>query len=304
MVQNIDEIQINFNADNLWLVNLTLSLIMFGVALDIKMSDFTNLLKSPKPVIVGIISQFILIPLVTFILINIINPFPSIALGMFMVAACPGGNISNFFSKFSKGNAALSVSLTAFASIASLIMTPLNFALWGNLYKPTAILLKKVQLDPMEVAELVLVLLGIPLVLGMLINYYQPVFAAKLSRILKPLSILIFLGFIVGAFLNNMDVFLNHIHYVIFLVIAHNAILFFVGFYFAKINKLSFLNQKTISIETGIQNAGLGLLLVFTFFDGLGGMALLVAFWAIWDIFSGLILSLIWSKKKQKLKTI
>ncbi len=304
MVQNIDEIQINFNADNLWLVNLTLSLIMFGVALDIKTSDFTNLLKSPKPVIVGIISQFILIPLVTFILINIINPFPSIALGMFMVAACPGGNISNFFSKFSKGNAALSVSLTAFASIASLIMTPLNFALWGNLYEPTAILLKKVQLDPMEVAELVLVLLGIPLVLGMLINYYQPVFAAKFSRILKPLSILIFLGFIVGAFMNNMDVFLNHIHYVIFLVIAHNAILFFVGFYFAKINKLSFLNQKTISIETGIQNAGLGLLLVFTFFDGLGGMALLVAFWAIWDIFSGLILSLIWSKKKQKLKTI
>ena len=69
MIQNIDDIQINFNSDNLWLVNLTLSLVMFGVALDIKVSDFTNLLKSPKPVIIGIISQFFLIPLVTLILI-------------------------------------------------------------------------------------------------------------------------------------------------------------------------------------------------------------------------------------------
>ncbi|MCD6544897.1 MAG: bile acid:sodium symporter, partial [Flavobacteriaceae bacterium] len=164
MVQNIDDIQINFDSDSLWLVNLTLSLIMFGVALDIKVSDFTNLLKSPKPVIIGIILQFFLIPLVTLILIYIIKPFPSIALGMFMVAACPGGNISNFFTKLAKGNAALSVSLTAFASFASLIMTPLNFAVWGNFYEPTAILLRKVQLDPLEVAYLVIIILGIPLV--------------------------------------------------------------------------------------------------------------------------------------------
>jgi len=182
MVQNIDEIQINFNADNLWLVNLTLSLVMFGVALDIKMSDFTNLLKSPKPVIIGIISQFFMIPLVTLIIIYIIKPFPSVALGMFMVAACPGGNISNFFTKLAKGNAALSVSLTAFASIVSLIMTPLNFAVWGNFYEPTAILLRKVQLDPLEVANFVLLILGIPLLIGMVINNYHPHFAGKLSR--------------------------------------------------------------------------------------------------------------------------
>ena len=300
MIQNIDDIQINFNADNLWLVNLTLSLVMFGVALDIKMSDFTNLLKSPKPVIIGIISQFFLIPLVTLILINIINPFPSVALGMFMVAACPGGNISNFFTKLAKGNTALSVSLTAFASIASLIMTPLNFAVWGNFYEPTAILLRKVQLDPLEVANFVLLILGIPLLIGMVVNNYHSNFAAKLSKILKPLSILIFLGFIIGAFMNNIDVFLNHIHFVIFIVVIHNIVLFFTGFYFAKINKLSFTDQKTLSIETGIQNAGLGLLLVFSFFDGLGGMALLVAFWAIWDIFSGLVVSFFWSSKSKK----
>jgi len=304
MIQNIDEIRINFNSDNLWVVNLTLSLVMFGVALDISMSDFRNLLKSPKPVIVGIISQFLLIPLVTFIIILILKPYPSVALGMFLVAACPGGNISNFFTKLAGGNAALSISLTAFASIASLLMTPLNFAVWGNFYEPTSILLKTVELDPLKVANFVLLILGIPLLIGMVLNNYHPSFSRKMSKILKPVSILIFLAFIVGAFANNFALFLEHIHFVLFLVIFHNAILLFTGFFFAKINGLSYLNQKTISIETGIQNAGLGLLLVFSFFDGLGGMALLVAFWAIWDILSGLIISFFWSKIKNKTVTI
>ncbi len=300
MIQNIDDIQINFNSDNLWLVNLTLSLIMFGVALDINMSDFKNLLKSPKPVIVGIISQFILIPFVTFILIIIIKPSPSIALGMMMVAACPGGNISNFMTKLAGGNAALSVSLTAFASFAALIMTPLNFAVWGSFYEPTSVILRSVKIDPGEVAKLILLILGIPLVLGMLVNYYRTNFASKLSKILKPVSILIFLSFIVVAFYNNLDIFMEHIHYVLFLVLLHNAVLLLVGFNFAKLNRLSYLDQKTLSIETGIQNAGLGLMLVFSFFSNLGGMALLVAFWAIWDIVSGLLIAYFWSEKSVK----
>jgi BASS family bile acid:Na+ symporter len=276
---------------------------MFGVALDIKMSDFTNLLKSPKPVIIGILSQFILIPFITFLLEIIINPEPSIALGMFIVAACPGGNISNFMAKLAGGNSELSISLTAFASIAALIMTPVNIAIWANMYKPTSVILERVALDPLEVSKIVLLILGIPLVLGMAVKHYYSKFASKLSKILKPVSIVIFLSFIVGAVYNNLDIFTNHIHHVIFLVILHNAVLFFTGFYFARINKLAYNDQKTLSIETGIQNAGLGLMLVFTFFGGLGGMALLVAFWAIWDILSGLIVALIWSSKTPKIAT-
>ena len=301
MIENVDQIQINFNSDNLWVVNLTLSLVMFGVALDIKVSDFTNLIKSPKAVIVGIISQFILIPLATYLLIRVTTPVPSIALGMIMVAACPGGNISNFMTKLAGGNAALSVSLTAFASLAALVMTPLNFALWGNLYEPTSDILRSVEVEPVEVARFVLLILGIPLVLGMVIKNYHPRFAGKMSKFLKPVSILIFLSFIGGAFYQNLDIFLNHVHYVLLLVLGHNALLLLVGFYFAKLNRLSYLDQKTLSIETGIQNSGLGLLLVFSFFDGLGGMALLVAFWAIWDILSGLLIAYFWSNKKKSI---
>ncbi len=117
------------------------------------------------------------------------------------------------------------------------------------------------------------------------------------------MSILIFLSFIVVAFYDNLDIFMNHIHYVLFLVIIHNGLLLLVGFLFARANGLSYQDQKTLSIETGIQNSGLGLLLVFSFFSSLGGMALLVAFWAIWDIASGLLIAYFWSDKKKKAVT-
>jgi len=302
--QEIDQIKIHFNADNLWIVNISLALVMFGVALDIKVSDFTNLLKSPKPLIVGIVSQFILIPLITYLIVITINPIPSIALGLFMVAACPGGNISNFLSKLAGGNSALSVSLTAFATLVALVMTPLNFTVWSNFYPPTSKILKEVSLNPVDVAKLVVLILGIPLVAGMLVNHYLPFFAIKFSKILKPISILIFATFIIVAFYNNIDIFLNHIHYVLILVIFHNIILLATGFYTAKFSGLSKINQKTLTFETGIQNSGLGLLLVFSFFNMLGGMAILVAFWAVWDMFSGLILASFWSYKLKKANSV
>jgi BASS family bile acid:Na+ symporter len=301
MIENLDSLKINFNTEDLWVLNITLAIIMFGVALGISIDDFKRLLKNPKILIVGVISQFILLPLVTFIFIKLVNPMPSIALGLMMVAACPGGNISNFITQMAKGNAALSVSLTAFATLISLVMTPFNLEFWGNMYAPTAQILKSVSLNPWELVKLVTLILGIPLVLGMLVRKYNVNLSNKLAKILKPISLAIFLIFIILAFAKNFDIFINYVQYVLILVIAHNGLAILTGFYFAKIMKLSFKNQKTLAIETGIQNSGLGLLLIFSFFNGLGGMALLVAFWAIWDIISGLAIATYWSKQKEKI---
>lgn len=300
MNENLDSLKINFDTEGLWVLNITLAMIMFGVALGITFDDFKRLFKNPKILLTGIVSQFFLLPLVTFIFIKLVNPMPSIALGMIMVAACPGGNISNFMTQFAKGNAALSISLTAFATLVSLVMTPFNFHFWGNLYAPTAEILQKVALDPMELVKLVSLILGVPLILGMWFRKVRPNLAVKLSKILKPASLVIFVIFIIIAFSDNFDIFMNYVHYVLILVIVHNILALLTGFYFAKFMKLSYKNQKTLSIETGIQNSGLGLLLVFSFFNGLGGMSLLVAFWAIWDILSGLILASYWAKQKIK----
>ncbi|NQV76757.1 MAG: bile acid:sodium symporter family protein [Lutibacter sp.] len=300
MQENLDSLVINFDTEGLWVLNITLALIMFGVALGISIEDFKRLFKSPKLLFTGIISQFILLPLVTFIFIKLVNPMPSIALGMMMVAACPGGNISNFMTQMAKGNTALSVSLTAFATLVSLVMTPFNLYFWGNLYAPTALILQTIELNPWELIKLVMLILGVPLILGMWVRKNKSNLADKLSKILKPVSLVIFMLFIVIAFYDNYEIFIKYIHHVLILVIVHNLLALMTGFYFAKAMRLSYKNQKTLSIETGIQNSGLGLLLIFSFFNGLGGMMLLVAFWAIWDIFSGLLLASYWSKQKVK----
>ncbi|MFD2823954.1 bile acid:sodium symporter family protein [Lacinutrix iliipiscaria] len=295
----LDDVQINFDTNALWILNLALAVVMFGVALGVTLNDFKQLVRQPKVVVLGIVSQFVLLPFITYLFILLIKPQASIALGMIMVAACPGGNISNFMTHLAKGNTALSVSLTAFATFLAMIMTPLNFQFYGNLYAPTAQLLQSVELDFFELVKLVLLILGIPLILGMTLRSQNKKLAEKLSKILKPFSIIVFVTIVIIAFSNNLDVFYNYIDRVLLIGISHNIIALTLGFLLAKAFGLSFKNQKTLAIETGIQNSGLGLLLIFTFFNGLGGMAIIAAFWGIWHIVSGLSLAFYWSASKK-----
>lgn len=297
MNEPLDQLQLNFDSESLWMVNIMLAIIMLGVALEIKVDDFKKLFKIPKLFFAGVVLQFFFVPLITLGVIYLFKPQVSLALGLIMVAACPGGNVSNFMSKMAKGNVALSVSLTSFATAVALFMTPINFAIWASFYEPTAAILKEVNLSPLKVAEIIVLILAIPLIIGMFVRYKKPVLASKLSKILRPVSILILIVFIIGAFYENIAIFVKYIHHAFYLVVILNLLLFVVGFYVAKMLKLSLKNQKTLSLETGIQNSGLGLLLVFAFFKELGGMALLVAFWSVWDIFSGLALAYYWSRK-------
>lgn len=297
-MQELDSVVINFDSKGLWVLNIALAVVMFGVALNITLNDFRQLLKQPKPVLVGILSQFFLLPALTFLLVLIIKPQPTIALGMMMVAACPGGNISNFFTHLAKGNTALSVSLTAFATFLAMIMTPFNFQFYGSLYEPTSQIINEVELKPLELVKLITLILGIPLVIGMFFRHRNPKLAVILSKILKPVSIAVFVIIVIIAFANNLDVFNNYIDHVLLIGISHNVLALLLGFLVAKAFKLSKYNQRTLAIETGIQNSGLGLLLIFTFFEGLGGMAILAAFWGIWHIVSGLTLASFWASKR------
>ena len=194
MQEELDRIILDFNSESLFFLNLTLAVIMFGVALNITVSDFLRIIKNPKGVLIGVLSQFILLPAFTFLLVIIIQPIPSIALGMFMVAACPGGNISNFMTSYARGNAALSVSLTAIATLLGIVMVPLNFQLWSGFYEPTSNLINTISLSPLAMIKVISLLLGVPLILGMLVRNYVPNFALKSAPIFKIGSILFFLA--------------------------------------------------------------------------------------------------------------
>ncbi len=294
MEQIIDSVHINFDTTSLWILNSALALVMFGVALEIKFEDFKELSKRPKLVLTGVLSQFLVLPLLTFVLVWIIQPMASIALGMFMVAACPGGNISNFITHLAKGNTALSVTLTAIATLLAIVMTPINLQFWGSLYEPSGAILKEVAIAPLEMIKLVALLLGIPLVLGMLVNRFKPILAKKMAKGFKIGSLIFFVVLVFLALQKNFSIFLDYVYYVFWIVLAHNLIAFLTGYSLAKALGFKTQDIRSITIETGIQNSGLGLLLIFTFFDGLGGMALLTAFWGIWHLVSGLALGTFW----------
>ncbi len=294
----LDSIRLNFSQGDLLLLNLALALIMYGVALDLKWEDFRYLIKNPKGFFLGIFSQFLLLPFLTWVLISLIQPPPSVALGMFLVAACPGGNVSNFLTSLAKGNTALSVSLTAFSSVFSIFSTPLNFALWAGFYEPTSLLLREISLDISDVFFTVAIILGIPLILGILTRQKLPYFAEKASKILKPLSILIFAAFVGLAFAGNFDIFIQYISLIFLWVLAHNFIALSAGFLTGMLGRLPVPDVKTLTIETGIQNSGLGLVLIFTYFDGLGGMAIITALWGIWHLISGMAIASLWKLRE------
>ncbi len=304
MSESIDTLQLNLNSGGLHIMNVSLAIIMFGVALELTIEDFRKVAKNPKGTLIGLFSQFFVLPALTFLLVILMKPHPSFALGMMMVAACPGGNISNFFSLLAKGNAALSVSMTAFATLLSIFMTPFNFAFWASLYGPTNAILTEIHLDLFEVFRIIILILGIPLLLGMTLRHFKDTFSQKISPFIKNFGIIFFAGFVIVAFSMNFEHFTSYVHLVIALVFFHNAVALMSGYGLGYLFRLPKPDRKSIAIETGIQNSGLGLLLIFNFFDGLGGMALVAAWWGIWHIIAGLSIGWYWSIGKSTLQRV
>ncbi|MBN1118859.1 MAG: bile acid:sodium symporter family protein [Bacteroidales bacterium] len=314
-LQVLDQIRLNFSEEGIFILNITLAFIMFGVALGIKIKNFKDVFLEPKLPIIGFVSQFFVLPAITFITVLALSWFisPTMAMGMILVAACPGGNVSNFMTALAKGNAALSVSLTAIATIAAIVFTPLNFDIYGGLYNKflsnsTNQLLQPLDINPNKMFEAVFILLGIPLVLGMLFNHFFPKTTSKIDKPIRIASIVVFFG-IVGVMLsNNFTNFMAYIKFIFLIVLAHNIIALLSGNLFARIWKIRGANRRAITIETGIQNSGLALALLFNpkIFPvelNNGGMAFIAAWWGVWHIISGLAIAGIWSLREPKVKS-
>lgn len=296
-MHELDNVELNFDNSTLMIMNICLGFIMFGVALGLSIDDFKRLMKMPKLVLVGFLSQFLVLPVVTFLFIWIVKPIPSVALGLFMIAACPGGNISNFISSLSKANVALSVTLTAISTTIAAFLVPLNFTFWAGLYPDTVPLLKQVNVSFSDLLSTVVMLLGIPLVIGLVFRYKLPDLTAKLIKPIQQLSLVIFALFIIFALLKNGDNFIKYIGLIFTIVFAHNVLALATGYGLGQLFGFSTADKRTLTIETGIQNAGLGLVIIFNFFSELGGMAIIAAWWGIWDMLAGLLLGYYWSKR-------
>ena len=294
----IDQVRLNFNPTGIAIINAAIGLMMLGVALELKLEDFKRIAASPKAPVIGLAAQFLLLPAFTFLLVLLIKPYPSIALGMMLVAACPGGNLSNIITYLSQGNSAVSISMTAVSTVAAIVMTPFNISFWGGMNPGTRAILQQVSLNPMDVFVTVFLILGIPLILGMTMGHYFPRLSERVRKPFKIFSLVFFIIIVCGALAANWSNFITYVGIVIFAVLIHNALALNIGYWSGKIAGLNERDCRAVCVEVGIQNSALGLVLVFNFFDGLGGMAIVVAWWGIWHIIAGLVTAFIFSRRK------
>ena len=309
-LESLNSLTINFGEGGMMIVNFILAFVMFGVALSIKPRTIMEVVQNPKSITLGVFLQWFALPAVTFLVALALSPLitPMIALGMILVASCPGGNISNFLSSLSKGNVALSISLTAITTTFSPIVTPINFFFWGSLYSRFISVkqdIPQLLIPFFPMLEQILLLLGLPIALGLLFARLFPNATKKIIKPAQVLSILLFLGMVAVSFAQNFQIFVDNIFYVFFLVMLHNASALGVGYFGGRCAKLSMDNVKTLTIETGIQNSGLGLVLLFNkaifapeiWHGYYGGMLFITAWWGIWHIVSGLGLAFMFRRK-------
>ncbi len=296
----IDSFQLELGGGSEIAMAFILAAMMFAVALGLRMSHFSFFKTNPKVYFAGVLAQLIGLPLLTLALCYLINPLPSIALGMILIASCPGGNVSNLLAMFGKANTALSVSLTATSSLIAAFLTPISILFWSSLYPPTRSLLTDINLDVVSFLTQTLIILALPLVLGMLAARYVPKLAERLQ---KPLAIIAGIGLLIiilGACYKYKDLFLTIGLSVAGLVILHNGLAFLMGHLAGVLSKADTPSRRALTFEVGIQNSGLGIVILLTQLGGLGGAGAVAGLWGIWHIIGGLMLAALfrWNDKR------
>ena len=318
-LQILDQLEVNLTQGSMLLVNIILAFVMFGVALGIKLDTFKDVVRNPKSVLTGLFLQWVALPAATCLLVIILNPIitPMVAIGMILVACCPGGNISNFISSLSKGNAELSVFMTAITTLFATLITPFNFWLWGTLYCRFAEAkheIPNLDIPFMDMLTQIVLILGVPILLGVTVSRYLPKLSKRLAKPAQVLSILLFIAMVVVSVKQVLSSFPSDqagfsvyacLLWALVVVVLHNGTALSTGYYGATVMKLPRIDRRSITIEVGIQNSGLGLALLLNdrifpaeVWDHNGGMVIIVALWGVWHIISGLSIATIFRRCK------
>jgi BASS family bile acid:Na+ symporter len=297
---NPDSLQLQFNPDQMVVLNLAMAFLMFSVALDVRFSDFKKIAKFPHSVAVGLLAQFLVFPLLTLAIIAVFQPPVSVSMGMVLVAMCPSGNMTNFLVHFARANVPLSVTLNAIIILSATFVTPAGFLFWSEFIPDSKALRQSFELEFLDMAVIIVELIVIPLLFGIWLNQNKPVFVARIRTWAQRLSLLIFFSILALALLGNRQNIVDYLGMIFVLVAVHNAVALANGYVLGTLFKLPKLDRRTLAFEGGIHNTALGLLLIFKFFGGIGGMALIAAWWGIWDLITGMGLAYWWRRSKHE----
>ncbi|MEK4254787.1 bile acid:sodium symporter family protein [Ureibacillus sp. FSL K6-2830] len=273
-----------------WITTL-LGIVMFGMGMTLKLDDFKLVLQHPKGVILGIISQFTIMPLLAFVLAKLFQLPPEIAVGVILVGCCPGGTASNVMTFLAKGNTALSVTITSFTTLLAPIVTPALIYFLASEWLPVSFMAMF-----MSVVKVVL----IPIILGILAQiFFKPV-VAKSIDILPTISVVAIVLIVAAVVSGSRDKIIESGLLILAVVILHNGLGYAIGYLAAKIFRMDYEDKKAVAIEVGMQNSGLGASLAATHFDPISAVP--SAIFSFWHNISGPILATYWSKKAGKVE--
>lgn len=295
----LDHLQFKLDSDLQLTLNLVLAVLMYGVALNLNPGDFKRVFKRPKAPLLGMLCQFLFLPALTCAMTIVLNVPASMALGMILVASCPGGSFSNLITYIARGNLATSVTMTATSSLAAIALTPLNFAFYTWLNPITRPLLIELSLSPWQILSLVTLVLLLPLLLGMWTGARFPRAALSVQPHFRRGALLLLFGLVLTAFSQNTELFHQHWQHFIGYVIAQNTLALLLGYLTARLFRLPTKDVRALTFEVGIQNSGLGLVLLFSFMPHMGSAIIIAAFWGIWHLISGTLLALLWNRQTQ-----
>ncbi len=278
-------------------LSAVLATMVFSVALELRLADFARVAQSPRAVVCGLIPQFVLLPVGTWLATLALDLPPNVEAAMILVAACPGGSLSNVITHFGRGNTALSVSISAVASVMALVLTPFNFT-WMIATNPaTAGWLRELQIDPSGIWWSLLALLALPMALGLWVSQRFPALTAAIRKPLGNFSLVALLAFIALGLVRERQLLNAQIVPQLIIVVLHNAAGLVLGWLCALAFRVTEVDRRAIMIEGGMQNSGLALGIIAVQFNADLGMVIIASLWGIWHIVSGLTLAVLWRRK-------
>ncbi|WP_347173935.1 bile acid:sodium symporter family protein [Polaribacter uvawellassae] len=275
---------------------LSLAIIMLGMGMTLVLADFTRIIKYPKAILIGMTNQLIFLPIIGFSLAIIFNLSPVMAVGLLILATCPGGPTSNLITQICKGNIALSVTLTAIASIISILTIPfiLSYALafFGTSTDVT------IKLPILDTILQIMVITVIPISIGMLIRKFKPNFAKRMEKPMRIASTVIFILVFIAVLTANFSLIGKAMSEVGIVTLLLNILTMGLGFLTAKLFKLNIKNAISITVESGIQNGTLAFVIATSILNNIE-MAIPTAAYSIWMFITGGILMWQLSKRSE-----
>lgn len=275
---------------------MVLATMVYTVSLDLRLGDFFYVARHPLAVGVGLVAQFVLLPGATLCATLVLDLPPATEAAMMLVAACPGGALSNVVTHFGRGNLALSLAISAVSNVLALVLTPLNFTLMVAANPDTAAWARSIAVDPRDLVVSLLLLLALPMSAALLTSNYAPGLAKRIRVPLARFAGVALFLFIVLAVAAQWRLFVVELTRTLPLVIAQNGLGLALGYGASLLAGLAVADRRAVVVESGMQNSGLALGIIAAQFGSDLAMIAVAGLWGIWHIVSGGTLALLWRR--------